>query len=168
MSIKFVLIFQILAFGAVAALALPQGTGKISQFHYQNGAGEINHGFVNGEGIYHRSQRLSDGEVIGEYGYVNADGVPVHVRYSSGVEGYKVLPSDPSAYSAANVRQAIPELTAARDLTDAGWESTYQFSHSNDKSYPNSDLEYKSVWNIAEPENGFDNSHPYQSGPQNN
>ena len=160
-------IFQILAFGAVAALALPQGSGKISQFHYENGAGEINSGFVNGVGQYHRTQRLSNGEVLGEYGYIDSNGNPVHVRYTSGVEGYKVLPSDSSAYSVESVRSAIPELTAARDLSEAKWEATYDFSHSNDRSYPNSDLTFKSLWNIAEPENGFDNSHPYQSGPVN-
>ena len=149
-------------------MALPEGSGKISQYHYLNGAGETNFGFVNGNGHYQRTQRLANGDILGEYGYIDADGKPVHVRYTSGVEGYKVLSSDSSEYNVDSVRSDIPDLTAAADLSEANWETTYDFTHSNDKSYPDSDLYINARVRIDEPENGFDSLHEYSSGPINN
>ena len=155
---------QVLALGVVAALARPQGDGQIAQYHYENGAGEVKYGFSNGLGQYQRSQRLSDGDIIGEYGYIDSNGAPVSVRYTAGKGGFVVLPT---SYN-ANVRSAIPALTAPGDLSKANWETSYDFSHSNGRSYPNSDLQLNAVWRIANPGNGFGNHHQYVSGPINN
>ena len=158
-------ILQVLALGVVAALARPQGNGQTSQYHYVNGAGEVKHGFVNGLGHYQKSQRLTSGDVIGEYGYIDSNGAPVSVRYTAGKGGFVVLPTPYNA----NVRSAIPASTApAADLSQAKWETSYDFSHSNGRSFPNSDLHLNSVWRIAQPQNGFANHHQYVSGPVNN
>ena len=166
-SINFFLILQVLSFGVIAAMARPQGTGQISQFHYRNGAGENNYGFVNGLGHYQKAQRLANGDVVGEYGYIDGNGTPVHVQYTAGAGGYVASRSNPSAYNPNAIRNEIPSLTSQADLSAVNWETSYDFTHSNDRSFPNSDLLFKTRTLINEPQNNFDGVNLWRSGPIN-
>ena len=149
---------QVLIYCVATIWARPQGNGQINQYQYINGAGEAKFGYVSEFGNYHRSQRLPNGEVFGEYGYIDSNGVPVSFRYTAGIGGYVVVPS---TYNPNAVKDDIPTLIAPADLSDALWESAYDFTSSGQ----NSDFRINARRRTDESVAGLGNNFEFALGP---
>ncbi len=70
------------------------------QFGYNTGSGK--------NGSFREETRNPDGSVQGQYGYVDADGKQRIVKYTAGVEGFKILGNEEQGGQPAAPQQQAP------------------------------------------------------------
>ncbi|XP_042883621.1 uncharacterized abhydrolase domain-containing protein DDB_G0269086-like isoform X4 [Penaeus japonicus] len=102
-----------------------------SQHHAQDELGQVNYGFAHA-GQAKNEVRDAFGNVAGAYTYVDADGKPVVVEYTAGVNGFQVksnnLPVGPGVPEAVAVAGPepiadTPEVVAARAEFQAAFDA---------------------------------------------
>lgn len=136
-----------------------------SQHHAQDELGQVNYGFAHA-GQAKNEVRDAFGNVAGAYSYVDADGKPVVVEYTAGVNGFQVksnnLPVGPGVPEAVAVAgpepvEDTPEVAAARADFQAAFDAAAAGSLAADAPAPVADtpevtaakLEFLQAYNAA-------------------
>eukprot|EP00091_Calanus_sinicus_P000650 TRINITY_DN1057_c0_g1_i13.p1 TRINITY_DN1057_c0_g1~~TRINITY_DN1057_c0_g1_i13.p1 ORF type:complete len:245 (-),score=105.02 TRINITY_DN1057_c0_g1_i13:105-764(-) len=88
------------AFFACSALAAPQFAGDSSnarilqEQRFNAGAGKFGSAFAQEDGVVYREESGGNNERIGQYSYIGDDGKTYTVKYSAGVNGFRILGGD--------------------------------------------------------------------------
>ncbi|KAB0799204.1 hypothetical protein PPYR_07084 [Photinus pyralis] len=107
----------------------------LNQFQDSTLDGQYKYGYQSG--VESKSeQRTADGRTIGSYSYLDKEGKLQHVRYSAGIDGFKVLTSDTPAPSQfvsgpqqlGSFAAETPEVEAARRRHQAAYEAALRQS----------------------------------------
>ncbi|KAK5643515.1 hypothetical protein RI129_007360 [Pyrocoelia pectoralis] len=125
---------QYLVLSSLIICTLSAEVPILNQFQDSTIDGQYKYGYQSG--IESKSeQRTADGRTVGSYSYLDKAGKLQQVRYTAGIDGFKVLTSDtpvPSVSSqfsngqqhfAGNFRAETPEVEAARRQHQAAYDA---------------------------------------------
>merc|ERR1719367_165354 len=99
-SCKMARIVASVAMLACSALAAPQFQGDSSnarilqEQRFNAGAGKFGSAFAQEDGVVYREESAGNNERIGQYSYIGTDGKTYTVKYSAGVNGFRILGGD--------------------------------------------------------------------------
>merc|ERR1712226_1384792 len=86
---------------AVSSLAAPQGyTGDSSlarilqEQRFNAGQGKFGAAYAQEDGVVFREESSENNERIGQYSYVDDQGKTITVKYSAGINGFRILEGD--------------------------------------------------------------------------
>merc|ERR1719418_98196 len=80
-------------------LALPQFTDPslariLQEQRFNAGAGKFGSAFAQEDGVVYREESVGNNERTGQYSYIGDDGKTYTVKYSAGVNGFRILGGD--------------------------------------------------------------------------
>merc|ERR1711892_1655939 len=112
---------------ACSALAAPQFTGDSSnarilqEQRFNAGAGKFGSAFAQEDGVVYREESAGNNEGIGQYSYIWDDGKTYTVKYSAGVNGFRILGGDHIPSGGQTSAQAN-NLNAAGEIKEYDYE----------------------------------------------
>merc|ERR1712083_1291241 len=101
LSCKMARIVASVALLACSTLAAPQFQGDSSnarilqEQRFNAGAGKFGSAFAQEDGVVYREESGGNNERIGQYSYIGDDGKTYTVKYSAGVNGFRIIGGDP-------------------------------------------------------------------------
>merc|ERR1739838_1194743 len=119
--------FKLVAASCLVAAACgqfvePKNAKILKEQRFNAGDGRFGSAFAQEDGTVYREETSADGERIGQYSYIDNDGKTITVRYSAGVNGFRILEGahvptgatgQEAAPVAAPVQEAAPVCQAA-------------------------------------------------------
>merc|ERR1712227_64683 len=82
------------ACGQSAPQSDPSLARILQEQRFNAGAGKFGSAFAQEDGVVYREESVGNNERIGEYSYIGDDGKTYTVRYSAGVNGFRILNGD--------------------------------------------------------------------------
>ena len=98
--VKMARIVASVAIFACSAFAAPQFAGDSSnarilqEQRFNAGAGKFGSAFAQEDGVVYREESGGNNERIGQYSYIGDDGKTYTVKYSAGINGFRILGGD--------------------------------------------------------------------------
>merc|ERR1739838_364150 len=88
--------FKLVAASCLVAAACgqfvePKNAKILKEQRFNAGDGRFGSAFAQEDGTVYREETSADGERIGQYSYIDNDGKTITVRYSAGVNGFRIL-----------------------------------------------------------------------------
>ena len=108
----------------------------LKEQRFNAGDGRFGSAYAQEDGVVFREESGANGERVGQYSYVDNDGKTITVRYSAGVDGFKILegahvPTGANGQNSAlhdpNYRQPAPAQQAAPSYQQAA--PSYQYNN---------------------------------------
>ena len=134
---------------ATSGLAAPQFQGDSSlarilqEQRFNMGDGKFGSAFAQEDGTISKEESTGNNERIGQYSYIDDTGKTITVKYSAGVNGFRILEGDHIPSGGQNAANNV--------LNDAGENKEYEYEYYDD-TVPESPFV-----------NPFDSSHSQQS-----
>merc|ERR1712212_661372 len=88
--LKFVLA-SCLAAASLAQFVDPEKAKILKEQRFNAGDGRFGAAYAQEDGTVYREETTADGERVGQYSYVDQAGKTITVKYSAGVDGFKIL-----------------------------------------------------------------------------
>merc|ERR1719304_722 len=101
---------------SVSSLAAPQFNGDSSlarilqEQRFNAGAGKFGAAYAQEDGVVFREESGGNNERIGQYSYVDDKGKTITVKYSAGINGFRILEGDHIPSGGQNSANAEPVL----------------------------------------------------------
>merc|ERR1711953_1632381 len=124
--------------GSVAVLAscLSQGLAKpqiadpslariLQEQRFNAGAGKFGSAFAQEDGVVYREESVGNNERTGQYSYIGDDGKTYTVKYSAGINGFRILGGDHIPSGGQNSADAIT-------VNSAGEPKEYDYEYYDD------------------------------------
>merc|ERR1711970_1637373 len=136
---------------ACSTLSAPQFQGDSSnarilqEQRFNAGAGKFGSAFAQEDGVVYREESGGNNERIGQYSYIGDDGKTYTVKYSAGVNGFRIIGGDhiPSGGQTSAQNQNV---NAAGEIKEYDYEyyddtkPSSPFVNPHDPSHPQKDL----------------------------
>merc|ERR1712018_770496 len=112
-SCKMARIVASVAMLACSALAAPQFQGDSSnarilqEQRFNAGAGKFGSAFAQEDGVVYREESVGNNERVGQYSYIGDDGKTYTVKYSAGINGFRILGGDHIPSGGQNSANAV-------------------------------------------------------------
>merc|ERR1712038_1736239 len=116
---------------ACSTLAAPQFQGDSSnarilqEQRFNAGAGKFGSAFAQEDGVVYREESVGNNERTGQYSYIGDDGKTYTVKYSAGVNGFRILGGDHIPSGGQNSADAIT-------VNSAGEPEEYDYQYYDD------------------------------------
>merc|ERR1711942_48887 len=116
---------------AVSTLAAPQFNGDSSlarilqEQRFNAGAGKFGAAYAQEDGVVFREESGGNNERIGQYSYVDDTGKTITVKYSAGVNGFRILEGD-------HIPSGGQKSAAAEVTNEAGAPKEYEYEYYDD------------------------------------
>ena len=116
--LKFVLA-SCLACAALAQYVEPEKAKILKEQRFNAGDGRFGAAYAQEDGTVYREETSADGERVGQYSYIDNDGKTITVRYTAGIDGFRILEGDHVPTGATGLESAAydPEIAAQGALS---------------------------------------------------
>merc|ERR1719411_1641762 len=102
-------------------LADPSLAKILQEQRFNAGAGKFGSAFAQEDGVVYREESVGNNERVGQYSYIGDDGKTYTVKYSAGVNGFRILGGDHIPSGGQNSAIAVT-VNAAGELKEYDYE----------------------------------------------
>merc|ERR1712018_963649 len=114
-----------LSSGAPQNFADPSLAKILQEQRFNAGAGKFGSAFAQEDGVVYREESVGNNERVGQYSYIGDDGKTYTVKYSAGVNGFRILGGDHIPSGGQNSADAIT-------VNQAGEPKEYDYEYYDD------------------------------------
>merc|ERR1711937_855155 len=112
---------------ACSTLSAPQFQGDpslariLQEQRFNAGAGKFGSAFAQEDGVVYREESVGNNERVGQYSYIGDDGKTYTVKYSAGINGFRILGGDHIPSGGQNSANAVT-TNAAGEIKEYDYE----------------------------------------------